>query len=185
MMLAAQFTIRDAKSMFFDRVKIEKGVDRARLKALSRVGAFVQRRAKSSIRKPRQMRLSDMPKEARAKWKQDAKVAREQGRRPPRRGKAPSRPGEPPRDVTGLLRGWILFGYDPQPQSVVIGPAKLNKSSGAPRTLEEGGEVSVARRRRDGRRFVRRTRIQPRPYMGPAFDAERDKSPEMFRGLFQ
>lgn len=39
------------KSVFFDRAKIEKEVERGRRKALSRAGAFVRRTARSSIRR--------------------------------------------------------------------------------------------------------------------------------------
>lgn len=44
-------TIEQSKASFFDRVKIENAEQRARVKALSRVGAFLRRRARSSIRR--------------------------------------------------------------------------------------------------------------------------------------
>ncbi len=41
----------DAKKMFFDRRAVIDAVGRANVKVLSHAGAFIQRRAKSSIRK--------------------------------------------------------------------------------------------------------------------------------------
>lgn len=44
------FTIEAAKSNFFDRPKVMKAVDGARRRALSKTGAFVRRRAQTSMR---------------------------------------------------------------------------------------------------------------------------------------
>lgn len=46
-------TIQAAKSGFFDRALVQRSVDRASRKVLSRFGAFVRQRAKSSIRRRR------------------------------------------------------------------------------------------------------------------------------------
>lgn len=45
------FRIDKVKGMFFDRTAVTKAVDRAKRRVLSRFGAFVRRRARSSIRK--------------------------------------------------------------------------------------------------------------------------------------
>lgn len=126
------------KQWFFDRERVLKAVNRGKIKALSKAGAFVRTRARSSIRKRKRV----------------------------------SFPGQPPSSHTGLLRNWILFGYEPRTESVVVGPAKLNKRGQVPSILEFGGSVMGP----DGRDHM----ILPRPYMGPALEAEQDHIPEAF-----
>ena len=117
-----------------------------------------------------------------------------------RKRKGTSPPGSPPHSHLGLLRRFILFGYDERTDSVVVGPAKLAKAGDAPHTLEFGG-AAVAKRTmvvrvgdtgRDRRgRFARGKRqlveagtrlvYKPRPYMGPAMKKELPKFPQLWR----
>jgi hypothetical protein len=131
-----------AKAGFFDRVKVMNAVDKATRGVLSKFGAFVRQRAKTSIR--------------------------------PRKGTSP--PGLPPYSHTGLLRRFIFFSYDNERHSVVIGPTLINTPTGAPETLEHGGATTILDRRRR-----KRVTIQPRPYMGPAFEAEKAQLPSLWR----
>lgn len=62
-----------------------------------------------------------------------------------------SKPGQPPKSRTGLLREHIYFTYNRQARSVVIGAALFARSSWAQKTLEHGGTVLRQRNRR--RRF--------------------------------
>lgn len=96
-----------------------------------------------------------------------------------RNRKGTSKPGDPPHSHVGLLRRFILFGYDRQSDSVVVGPVGFRQSI-APRVLERGGTTTVTRRRR-GRRTERRVRIAARPYMKPALEKERSKLLELWR----
>jgi len=95
-----------------------------------------------------------------------------------RKRKAISRPGKPPSSHTGLLKRFILFGYDPAKRSVVIGPLRLTRGGrgDAPRALEEGGTSRTVRR---GRK--KRVKIKARPFMGPAMEREKPKLPQMWR----
>ena len=95
-----------------------------------------------------------------------------------RKRKAISAPGSPPSSHTGLLKRFILFGYDPSKRSVVIGPLRLTRGGrgDAPRALEEGGTTQVVRR---GRK--KRVKIKARPFMGPAMEREKPKLPQMWR----
>ena len=95
-----------------------------------------------------------------------------------RKRKAISRPGKPPSSHTGLLKRFILFGYDPTRRSVVIGPLRLTRGGrgDAPRALEEGGTSRLVRR---GRK--KRVKIKARPFMGPAMEREKPKLPQMWR----
>jgi len=82
-----------------------------------------------------------------------------------RKRKAISAPGKPPSSHTGLLKRFILFGYDPAKRSVVIGPLRLTRRGrgDAPQALEEGGTSRMVRR---GRK--KRVKIKARPFMGRA-----------------
>lgn len=135
-------TLQAAKGGFFDRKKVKRSVNAGTRRAMSRFGAFVRQRAKTSIRK--------------------------------RKGISP--PGSPPYSHTGLLRKFILFAYDQQRQSVVIGPVLLKEESQAPRLLEYGGEATLETKR--GRK---RARYRPRPFMRPAFAAEKPNLPAIWR----
>ena len=90
----------------------------------------------------------------------------------------PAPPGSPPSSHTGLLKKFIFFGYDAEAQSVVIGPARLDRRGrgDAPSLLEHGGSTMLRRR---GRRF--HASYRARPYMGPAFEKEQPKLPAMWR----
>ena len=88
-------TFQAAKGGFFNRDKVMRSVDAGTRKVLSKFGAFVRQRARTSIRK--------------------------------RKGTSP--PGSPPYSHVGLLRKFILFAYDPQRKSVVIGPTLIRAES--------------------------------------------------------
>jgi len=96
--------------------------------------------------------------------------------------KAVSEPGRPPSSHTGLLKRLIFFAYDPQRETVVIGPLPLNRKVGnVPEALEYGGPSVVAEGPRRGRRRRRRVTVRARPFMRPAFEKERPKLPAMWR----
>jgi hypothetical protein len=118
------FRLNDAKSLFFDR-PVRSAVDRAKMKVLSKYGAFVRRTARSLIR----TRKSATPR------------------------------GRPPADRTGRLKSTILFVRDPNAESVLIGPYKLN-GTGPPGLayLEENF-----------------------PFMGPANEKNLPKLPGMWK----
>lgn len=98
-----------------------------------------------------------------------------------RRRKGTSRPGRPPYSHTGLLRRWILFGYDRRSDSVVVGPVGFKRSK-APNVLEFGGVTNRPRWWRRKRKLSRKLRVRARPFMGPALEKERDKLPAMWAG---
>jgi hypothetical protein len=133
-----------AKASFFDRPAVTSAVEKAAIKVLSRFGAFVRTRARTSIRK--------------------------------KKGTSP--PGGPPYSHVGLLRKFIFFSYDKSTESVVIGPTLINSPTGAPENLEYGGTTERPAWYRGKDKTIR---IRPRPYMGPAFDAELPNLEPMWR----
>jgi len=99
-----------------------------------------------------------------------------------RKRKRVSRPGEPPSSHAGHLRRLIFFGYDRAASSVVIGPLRFGQGE-APALLEFGGIVTRERKAGRGRTMgARRTmRYRPRPFMGPALEAETPNFPSLFK----
>ncbi|RLS53621.1 MAG: hypothetical protein DWH91_13970 [Planctomycetota bacterium] len=101
------------------------------------------------------------------------------------RRKRASRAGESPTNRTGLLKRHIYFLFDPERRSVVIGPARLNRSTDAPRTLEHGGEITRAEPWTPGLRTASQSsstvEIKPRPYMGPAFEKEQSQLSSLWK----
>lgn len=161
------------QSTFFDWPRIIRMEKNSRPRVLSRAGAFIRQRARSSIKKR----------------------------------KAISSPGKPPSSHEGTLRRYLYFGYDAHSESVVIGPAATNQlffdrhrmpvRGTIPSVLEYGGQITILEvfkygkwRRADLRSRIRiaglptryRTvNIKPRPFMGPAFEAEMPNFPELWR----
>ncbi len=172
--MAVQFQLTMRMTQFFlDRQEVVDRIGKANRRAMSKVGAFIRRRARSSLR----------------------------------RRKRPSLPGQPPsvhsRSNVATLKN-ILFAYDPGNETLVVGPVRLNQSSlfgpqlgtaTVPQILEFGDTVKIrevrvgkswrtgVRRVRPGQpRRVRAARYAPRPFMGPALDAERDHIPDAWSG---
>ncbi len=98
-----------------------------------------------------------------------------------RRRKKSSAPGSPPSAHEGSLKKTIFFGYDRERESVVAGPLGF-KGSNAPEILEHGGETTIMRRdKKTGKLVAKRIKIQPRPFMDPAFEKGRKKLPEFWK----
>lgn len=77
-------------------------------------------------------------------------------RRSIRRRKGASKPGKPPYSHVGLLRDMIFFSFGPDKKSVVVGPAKLERTNSpvpAPGLLEHGGSVTTKNPRRKDRKI--------------------------------
>lgn len=192
------FTIVRFKANFFSR-HLSGTVSKGAMRALSKLGAFVQRRTKSSIRyaanpskpgkPPRAIRHSGFSRE-----------------------KTNRTTGAVTKQSTSPLRELIFFAYDSARKTVVIGPAIFLRSKSGPgrvpRVLGEGGTVTTRKpvprtRGRKAtpqqsatfRRLVKEGRITPRPreyvkrtvtiaarpYLVPAFQAELPKLPQFLR----
>ncbi len=96
-----------------------------------------------------------------------------------------SRPGEAPTNRKGQLKRFLFYGYEPQRDSVVIGPAKLGGSRfSVPEIIEHGGNatVRIPQKKRGRRRRVRkRIAYAARPFMQPAFEKEQQKLPQLWK----
>lgn len=164
---------------FFDRDHVIQAVGVGMARVLSRFGYFTMRDARQSIRRPRKKSLGEMSEAERKEYRRRRSLAIYNGDRPPERPYVPSRPGEPPRNRSGLLKDNIFFAYERLRHSVVIGPAKLHGNirvagQTVPEILEEGGYAV-------NRRAGRTVRIEKRPYMEPAFDRQLQKHVHMLK----
>lgn len=153
----------DFKARFFfdlDGRPLQRGLDRAARQNLSRAGAFVRRTARRLLRPARQKRINELGPEELQQWRIRQAVAKREGRRPPRRPLAASRPGEPPRlrSAGSPLKRLLFFGYDAATRSVVIGPERFGSRPGA-HLLEHGGRGRLGP-------------VAARPFMRPALRAE-------------
>lgn len=130
--------------------------------------------------------VSKLPKAKRAALSKFGGRVRLRARRSIRKRKGTSRPGEPPHShAPHLLRSFILYAYDAEAESVVAGPAKLDgKIGNAPEALEKGGPSVIEVRRRGSRRREKIT-IAARPYMQPAFDAEKATAAKDFKNTIR
>ena len=172
MALVQKFTIDMAKSQFFDR-PINAHWDKVAQKGLSRWAALARQVARRSLRKARRKRVSELTPDERQRFRISQAIAKKKGLAAPKRPFAPSNPGEPPRMRSGLIKKFLFFAYDRAERSAIIGPAEIERPTGAPRVLEEGGSVQV----RGGR-----VRIAKRPYMKPVFDDLAPRLPRFLAG---
>lgn len=150
-----------AKRSFFDRDKVIKAMDRKTRAVLFRFGAYTRTRARTSL-----------------KYRDGPSVP---GRVPHihksmRRAKTSKKTGETKIQLVSPLREFTFFAYDDSAKSVVIGPARLGDKIGdgsALPALEYGGASEVRDSKTGGTRQVQ---IQARPWIGPAFEAEKKAS---------
>lgn len=162
--------ISEFKKMFFDRAAVMSAADRAELNVLSKFGAFVRRTARSSVKK--------VGKRAASALAAAIASGNPEAIRAARRGTV-STPGNPPKGHgEELFKKWILFGYDREARSVVIGPARLNSKTGeALPALEYGGTSHITGGNRDGTPI----KVAARPTMQPAFNKNIPTLPPMWR----
>lgn len=190
-------TIKGFKANFFNR-HLSGAVSKGAMKALSKLGAFVQRRTKSSIRYAANVSKPGRPPRA----IRHTNFTRE---------KTNKKTGTTTRQSTSPLRELIFFAYDQSTKSVVIGPAIFMSSRSGPgrvpRVLGEGGTVTVrkpvprakkSKTWRQSYHFIRLVKegritpkpreyvskavsIAPRPYLVPAFQAELPKLPQFLK----
>lgn len=153
------YDIKTFKKFFFDKRAVTSAAERAENALLSKVGAYVRRGAKSSIKYREGAAVPGVPPHAhRSGAFTRQKVSR--------------KTGAVTRQASSPLRELIFFGRDPAAASVVVGPVLFGKKSGAPERLEYGGVGTVGRKR------PRRAVYEARPYMRPALARELPKVPQ-------
>ena len=173
------------KDYFFDREAVQKAVARGNLRALSKAGAFVRTRARTSLRRRKKPSAPGRPPSVHSR---DSFATLKNilfGLEPQRQA---------------VLIGPVGLGRAGRNNAVV-------PDGTVPNVLEFGGQVSVLEeqlsyydrgqkvtrwiqsnpslrrvRNRELPQRRRRVRIAPRPFMGPALEAEAQHIPEAWAG---
>lgn len=155
--------IEAAKSNFFDRQKVMDRTSKAERKVLSKAGAFVRQRAKTSIRYRERPSSPGSP----------PSVHRSVGRVHKKSGKVVNK-----KQLVSPLREFMFFSYDRSSRTVVIGPALLNGTAAGKglKALEYGGPAVILGF--GGKKRV--VAIRARPFMRPAMQAELENFPTLF-----
>jgi len=190
------------KRGFFDAESVIKAMDKGTAKALSKHGAFVRRRAQTSIRYRLQPSEPGQPPSA---------------HRTMTRNKTNKKTGVTKKQQVSPLREFLFFAYEFNVRTVVIGPAATNQRNAlgmegktVPEVLEYGGTVGILEylarsyvgadgvkvperwrridlrspRRASGRPQRQRTASYPaRPYMNPAHQAELKTLPALLTNI--
>lgn len=151
------------QQLFFDRLKIMEATERAKVKALSKIGAFVWKRAKTSIRIKKGTAPAGSPPFGHATTT---------------RKKTSKKTGVTKTYAASPLREFIFFSYDVTTKSVVVGPIPLGDRAGpqALAALEKGGRSIGSYKGK-----TRSINIAARPFMLPALEAEAPKMAAQFR----
>lgn len=181
-----------SKSMFLDRSKVFKALDKKRRVVLLRTGGYTRKIMRNSMKRAKKDKAGaevrtvtddgrevtidyrGRVKDVRGRFLPRAEAARVRARAAASstKSQAPSggsRPGEPPRYRVGTLRNKIHFGYDPQTQSVIVGPelfaTKTTPVAGktTPELLNEGGGARITTPL-----GVTAASYAPRPFTPPA-----------------
>ncbi len=141
------------QTRFLNPKKVLDAVDKTVEKTLMRFGAFVWKRARTSLKYgSRPSRPGSPPN-----------VHRTQRRR------KINRKGVLTNQAVSPFRESVLFAYDAVKRSVVIGPRRLpGKRNQAPKALEFGGDSLIAA----GFGKTKSATIRPHPTMWPALQAE-------------
>jgi len=161
------------KELFFDKARVLNAVDKARRAVLSKAGAFVRQRAKTSMRK---RKAASAPGEPPSSHEGSLRRFLYFGY-------------DPVADtvvVGPVATNQVFFGRDRKPVTGTV-----------PSVLEYGGQITIfevrkggtwqradlrSRRRLAGLRTRYRTvTIRPRPYMRPALTAELPRLPALWR----
>jgi hypothetical protein len=188
------------KAMFFDRPQVIAAVGRASAKALSKAGAYIQRRAKSSIRKRKRASRPGEPPSSHVGTLRDRIYFSFD---PPTRSVVV---GPTPIGTVGVVPPTLEFGgtvpqrKNPRRRVRVLGGAGEIRLDGPPsRTTKrnrDGKVVTYAKLLTMGQvqranelnaelygpEFIPETQIEARPYMGPALAQEMPNLPALWAG---
>lgn len=186
--------VREYKQSFFRPDALLSKVEQKEKRALSKMGAFIRTRMKSSIRYRKKASTPGSPPSAH----KTSGFTRERK----------SKDGTITRQEKSPLKELIFFGYDSSTKTVVVGPAKFSRGE-APGVLEKGGTAHILTpvpratpKRRAGpaqaetfKRLVKEGRIivpprqytsraitvKKRPFVAPAAKAEVSKFKQLLR----
>jgi hypothetical protein len=138
--------------------------DRAEMALLRKVGAYVRRAAKSSLRYRKKSAPPGIPPFV---HRSDSYTRLKKNRRT----------GQMTRQAVSPLRELIFFAVDMYDRAVYIGPKLGGSRTGAPRRLEKGGVGTI------GYMKQRRGIWAARPYMDPALRSVLPQALQWVKGM--
>lgn len=144
---------------FFDTEKVKRQMDRKTHRALSKFGAFVWRRVRSSLKYRKSASAPGSPPSVH-KNTNFSRVKK-------------SKKGVETKQVVSPFRELRQFAWDENTRSVVVGPVIFKRSNMIPKLHAFGGSVQT----RQGRKTY-----PPRPTESLALKAELPKFTGLFRG---
>lgn len=159
------FDVAATTDWFLDRAAVAAKLDPEVRKALSKFGAFVRQRSRTSLKYGTGV---------------SAPGATPTVHRAQTKAKTSKKTGKVTVQQVSPLRELIFFAFDPATESVVIGPTVGGSASGAPEALEHGGTSTYVR---DGKTLV--AHYAPRPFVRPAFDQEVEHAADLFKDLIR
>ncbi|WP_020473384.1 hypothetical protein [Zavarzinella formosa] len=171
-------SISGNRASFFDTPRVIASIDRRERAALSKIGAYVRTRARSSLR--------NAPKKARGKLAPGAPAGKPPYVHPENKLFTKEHTNKKTGAVTDRafspLKEYLYFAFDEKNKSVVIGPALFRKAAPkpylVPTVLEQGGSVLV---HKDGKVFM--ANAKPHPFMVPALNAEQPNFAPQFANI--
>lgn len=174
-MRGSQKTLAQWQALFFDRSVIERAAGKAKIKALSRMGATVRRTAQTSMRYRKGPSAPGTPPSAHKSGRLAALK---------KMGKA--------KYNGALLREMLYFAYDPKLGDTIVGPLGFKtRGTPIPALHEFGGEraafkkefMVVGKGKNVSLVQLKGTlRYPARPFMRPALDKAIPKFAASFRG---
>jgi hypothetical protein len=139
------------KELFFDRKLVQREVGKENAKALSKAGAFVRKRARSSMRRRKASSPPGQPPSAHSK------------------------------DPVASLKNILFAYDPRNMSVVIGPVLLSGKHGSVPALHEFGGVATVRRRGKQvGQATARQVRYPARPFMGPALVAEAPKFPSLW-----
>ena len=150
-------SIADVRKSFFDSDVVLKSMDRTLRRNMSKLGAYVRTRARSSLR---YRKAPSPPGQPPSVHKTTTRLKKNR-----KTGVTKRQPSSPFRDL-------IFFAYDKDSQSMVAGPVIFPsaRKKGTPKRLEYGGTTTGKRRG-----VAVTLNYEPRPTMHPALEQELPK----------
>lgn len=185
----AQFTLAQAKRAFADVAVLRRRIIRAALRNQLRVGLYLRKVARRSMKDVTKLRSRDMLAVLRRNRVQlpHQRLRRAELAAILAKSGVPvhSPPGHPPFAIQGNVKRHLYAVPDVRTQSVVIGPARLSHLSAVygrpvPSILETGG---LTRGFDEKQMEWRPKRLKPRPYMEPAL--RKTVAAKAFRSLWR
>lgn len=166
-------TINTATQFFFDKPKVQRATKNMNRRSLSKIGAFIRTRDRSSMRpagkKGKVSRPGEPPRVRKGQLKKFLYFVYSP-------------------ETESVVVGPVLLNGNVQDGQTV--PNKLEFGGRIKTELVElpSGLIvpanSALGRKVNGRKFTRQNKLEPRPHTGPAFEKTKPEMPAAFRGEF-